>query len=84
MQVNEAVLPGHAKADDLSFGVNAGIGATGANHSHILLTEALQRLLQLTLHRSALCLNLKSEQICAVVFDDGPERGKWGCVSIKG
>lgn len=69
-QVGGRVPPGGAEDNHLAGGVDAGVGAAGADDSDRLLGEALRRSLKLSLHRASLGLNLKAEKVGAVVLDD--------------
>jgi hypothetical protein len=55
---------------DLPLGVDARVGAAGADHQHLPPFDLLQRPLQLALDRGLVLLQLPAVEIGAVVLDD--------------
>ena len=71
MEGIDAMPPGAAKGDDLSQGMDASVGATGADNPDGLLRQPPEGSLYLALYGAPLRLKLKAFEISAVVFKAG-------------
>ena len=61
---------GHARARHLAFGVDAGIGPSGAVQRHRRAVNRRERLFDQPLDRHALALPLPADEVAAVVLHD--------------
>lgn len=76
VQLGRWVSPGRFESDDLTSGMNTGVGAARPHHAHALLRQLMEGLLDLALHRPARRLHLKAQEAGAIVFDQGAKVGR--------